>query len=392
MNRTFTRRPRDAGASAVEYAGLIVLAALIIGSLTFLIGGDSFTRPIRTALCHIFHQQNCGRIAPPGANGNGPGRSPARRPLTQADYKQQLCRQLRLGCESWQRDTSLGVSCNDWRIQQGYHFYQQIFDRHPEVRWAGLAKLAGDTVYGGMQDIHVLRGMTRDERIRWLAKYATHLPKWVIDALANLSERELDFYEVKLEQMQRKIFVDLGWQLSAYDRGGIAEMRRLKAAGQLDKTMLRAWENIASGDPRRISQGNQDLALREQRDILQPFYDEMLAHPGGKAATYLFSLTAGTPVPGSQSFREYKTRPRETKLPGGIVIRHRPLLPDGDVANFPDRWDWLTHNVIPQYNKLLREDPQGIKKAIDAPLGDKAEEFRILPPEYFPYNSKDGVC
>lgn len=55
----------------------------------------------------------------------------------------------------------------------GYGYYQRIYDRHPEVRWAGLAKLAGDTVYGGMQDIHVLRGMTKNERLRWLAKYGT---------------------------------------------------------------------------------------------------------------------------------------------------------------------------------------------------------------------------
>lgn len=236
--------------------------------------------------------------------------------------------------------------------------------------------------------------MTKDERARWLAKFASHLPKPVIDALANLSAKELDFYEVELERMQRKIFVDLGWQLSAYDRGGIAEMRRLYAADQLDDRMIRAWENIASGDPERIKQGNLALTFREQHDILQPYYDQMLAHSGGKAMTYLFGLTAGTPVPGSEKFSEYEaeTKPNEIKLPGGIDIRYQPLFPDGNVANYRDRWNWLSKEILPKYNKLLKDDPQGIKNTVDAPLGEKAKEFRIIPPEYVRYNPEDGVC
>lgn len=391
MNWTCTRTRRDAGASAAEYAGVIVLAAVMIGALTYLLGGNTLTQPVRTALCQILHQQNCGRTVGPGANANGPT-GPTRRPLTKANYEQRLCRQLRLDCANW--DTSRGVSCNDSRIQAGYRYYQDIYDRHPEVRWAGLAKLAGDTVYGGMQDIHVLRGMTRDERLRWLAKLRTPLPISVINVLADLSGRELDFYEVELEKMQRAILLDLGWQLNAYDRGGIAEMRRLKAAGQLDKTMLAAWENIASGDPDRIKQGNLALTMREQQGVLQPFYNQMLARPGGKEMTYLFSLTAGTPVPGSKSFYDYERakHAKDFKLPGGIDVRYKPPLPRGNVANVDDRWNWLTQEILPRYNKLLDEDPQDVKKTIDVPLGDKAKEFRILPPGLVKYNPKDGVC
>lgn len=386
MNRTWSRRPRDAGASAAEYAGLIVLAAVVIGALTYLLGGTTLTQPVRTALCQILHQQNCGRTAGPGANGNGPT-GPTRRPLTKADYEQQLCRQLQLDCADW--DTTRGVSCNDSRIQAGYGYYQRIYDRHPEVRWAGLAKLAGDTVYGGMQDIHVLRGMTKNERLRWLAKYGTHLPKWVIDQLANLSGEELDFYETKLAAMQKNILTDLGWQLAAYDKGGLPEMRRLAQAGQLDGKMLAAWADIASGDPKRIQRGNLRLTDREQRFVLQPYYDKMLRHPGGKAVTYLFSLTAGSPVPGAQPFGKYAAK---YKLPGGIVI-HDPLpIPNGNVANVNDRWDWLTKEILPKYNEDLKKDPQAIKNLIDAPLTGQARKFRILPNQYVPYNPKDGVC
>src|SRR5206468_4333595 len=109
----------------------------------------------------------------------------------------------------------------------------------------------------------------------------------------------------KFVDMQKQIFVDLGWQHAAYDKGGIDAMRRLFAGRQLTRDMLEAWEDIASGDPERIRRGNKALLLREQKTVLQDDYDQMKGHGGGTglAVTYLLGVTSQSPVPGGKPFR-----------------------------------------------------------------------------------------
>src|SRR5262249_30283974 len=47
-------------------------------------------------------------------------------------------------------DPSKGLKANDAIVQAVYAYYQHLWDGNHDLQWAGMAKLAGATVYGGM--------------------------------------------------------------------------------------------------------------------------------------------------------------------------------------------------------------------------------------------------
>lgn len=71
------RSGRERGASLVEYAGLIVLAALILGSLVAIGIPQKVSSGVGSAICRIFDQENCGKQQPSASGGSpaGPARS-----------------------------------------------------------------------------------------------------------------------------------------------------------------------------------------------------------------------------------------------------------------------------------------------------------------------------
>ncbi|MGP3966821.1 DUF2515 family protein [Streptomyces sp. 6N223] len=316
----------------------------------------------------------------------------------------ELCRQLGIDPAAW--DTGKGLSHNDDRIRRVYEYYADLFLRHPELQWAGMAKLAGSLVYAGMQDLHVLRGLTGDERLKFLAEAAPGMPPGMALALANAGEAELEYYEDTFVDMQKQIFMDLGWQHAAYDRGGIDEMRRLAAEGRLPADQLTAWENIASGDPARIQEGNVALLRREQETILQDDYDEMQRRPLGDAVTYMLGATSESPVSGGRPFREvvndvHVDLPDQVRVPvpalpgsGGIdidtpdEIRFDSPLPTGNIADFDSRWQWIQDDMLPAYQGQLANDMEGLREDVSRPLSERASDYRLIP---LPYDPDDGV-
>lgn len=383
MNGEHLRTWRDRGASALEYAGVIALAVIILGALTPLISDRVLPRT-EAAICRILGERDCEKPGDPGDRRNafGPNRPPPR-PVTADFFQKVLCAKLGMDCAHW--DTTRGVSCNDDFIQKGYAYYQHVFDEHPEVTWAGLAKLAGTTVYAAMQDIHLLRVVSKDKRLEFFNHMG--LPPQIAERLANLPNEALDYFENQLAAMQKAIFTDLGWELEEYSSGGVEQMRRLYAGGLITPEEMQAWEDIGSGDPDRIKEGNKTLAYREQHDILQPFYDDMKSKPFGDDITYLFGFMIDSPVPGGESFKSYVGLGREiTGIPLPIDV------PVGNIATFDTRWKWITDAMYKQYNHLLDKDPKRIKDAIDTPLTERAKDFRVLPDILFPYDPKDGKC
>lgn len=70
-SRTFRSPTRDRGASAAEYAGLIVLAALILGTLYATGVVDTIGDRTGQAICRILDNGGCATSQPPRAGGNG---------------------------------------------------------------------------------------------------------------------------------------------------------------------------------------------------------------------------------------------------------------------------------------------------------------------------------
>ena len=201
---------------------------------------------------------------------------------------------------------------------------------HPELQWAGMAHIAGGLFYAGWQDLYVA-GQLADpvDAIRRILPldFPGPVDDWILDHLfpnlaGSFASDEIDWFLAKFLTMQRKIFDDLAWQHVAYSEGGIAEMRRLAASGQLPPELLHAWEDIASGEPDRIAAGNEALLNREQRQIIQPDYDEMRGHHGpvGEIFTRVLTWTAQSPIPGGHSYGDVVNHHLEVELPCGLLM------------------------------------------------------------------------
>ncbi|MFF5260377.1 DUF2515 family protein [Actinomadura viridis] len=392
----------ERGESAISYVAVSLLLAGVVAAVVSVAGlDDQVLRSVSCSVAKIASEKCDVPDAPPVSGGPRAGSTPP--PLDADGYWDLLCRQQQFHCDDW--DPSRGLSCNDHNVVTVYRYYADLYLRNPELQWAGMASLAGGLVYGGMQDLHVLRKMSRDAREEVLRQRFPMMPNELIAAIAGATEAELEFFEDKFVAMHKQIFRDLGWQHLAYDRGGIQEIRRLADEGQIPRATLEAWEDIASGDPRRVSRGNEALLYREQKTILQDDYDEMKNHHGllGLAVTYMMGQTSESPIPGGRPFRDVVNELATVDLPDQICltpwgpcqsipvddITLRAPIATGNIATFDSRWKWISEDMLPRYQELLRTDPDRIRREVRRQPGDRAAEGRLIPIGYDP---KDGVC
>lgn len=378
---------------SAEYVGILALTVSVVAALV----GSGLGETVADTACGVLGKlvsvECAGQarddakpvaLAPPPAQGAVPdsgrpprgaaGTVPDPPPSERERYTNIFCAENDLDCSKW--NTAKGVSCNDDFVQAVYDLYRDLNRRNPELQWAAQARLAGGIVYPGLQDIHALRKAKREGR----------------SGLPVVNERDLEYFEDKLVSMQKQIFEDIGWQLMAYSRGGIQEMRRLHRAGKLPATdprlhprgMIGIWEDIASGDPRRVREGNRQLLLREQRTILQDDYDEMRKR-GGNTWLYLqaLSLTAQSPVPGGKSFNDFSRSQVCVKLPSYCSDT---FLPPGTIDDFDERWEWIDKDMLPAYYRLPADRLRG---ELARPLSERARSYRMLKE---PYKADDGLC
>jgi uncharacterized protein YukE len=330
-----------------------------------------------------------------------------------------------IDASSWNPDA--GLFANDKTVQLVYAYYGNLFLQHPELQWAGMANLVGPMFYAGWQDMYAVRGLSDDgDRARYLSELLglPSLPGAAYDAAdtlsilpggflnpANLAEHltseELEWYEDKFLVMQKSIFDDLAWQHEAYLMGGLPLMQQLRSQNMINTNTLNAWQDIASGDPDSVARGNTGLLRREQFDVIQPYYTEMRDHHGpvGDVATYAFSTMAEDPMPGGQAYRDYNPIELSVDLVPDIPVGplgpfgphfdiptpdvdvHQTLpLPDGNLSNFDDRWDWIEHDMLPRYHDFL-QNPDAVRATIATPVADRAEDFRKLPDLPYPGGS-----
>jgi hypothetical protein len=131
-----------------------------------------------------------------------------------------------------------------------------------------MASLIGPAFYAGFMDVAQLRPIARD----------------------------LGFYETTFLTMQKKIFEDQATMHEAFLAGGVAAIAELHAARIVDSATLEAWQQIDAG---LVEPGNRTLLLREQRDIIDRFYVDMLQRHAaeGPVFTYLLTLAGAPSVP-----------------------------------------------------------------------------------------------
>ncbi|MDQ3885799.1 MAG: hypothetical protein M3308_01980, partial [Actinomycetota bacterium] len=289
-------------------------------------------------------------------------------------------------------DPSTGVDGNMQNIINVYKFYGRLFLAHPELQWAGMANMIGPSFAGGFMD---LDGM--EDFARRLAHAINSLPPGLRSALppdlvqfaavgANLSADELSWFENKFLAMQKHIFIDQASMHMAYLNGGIMAIDEMRRAGLIDSRAQNAWNDIASGDPYRIQRGNADLLYREQNQIIAKQYDQMYQHHGpvGPVMTYIMTMAGAASIPGTRTPGEYSplTVNGEVTIPGLIVdstvgAQLRTPLPDFNIADRDARWDYISHDTLPAYQRLLRDHPEQAREIVASSVEDRISKQRM---------------
>ena len=207
-----------------------------------------------------------------------------------------------------------------------YVYYQSVFEKNPDLLWAGMAKLAGRAVWTGCEDIQ---------------KYGFGISFWKMALrLANEIERQL-------LQMNLEVFMDMAWQHEAFLTKGYAELEARYQAGELRKENLEAWYYIAGGIESDIQSavnlGNEMLLLCVSMQILDRGYRVLSGLNMGK----IMGAMSKSPVPGGRSFSQ--------------------AVPGGNLCDFNDRWKWISTEMIPNWLKM---DSKDRLKEVQRPLGE----------------------
>jgi len=306
-------------------------------------------------------------------------------------------------------DPSQGADANLGNLVASYDYYGELFLNNPDFQWAGMASMIGPTFAGGMFDLQLLRQLgdiastPLDVAPDWLV--TPLLPPVLRDlaVLGQISEEEFRFFETSLLQMQKSIFSDQMPMHEAFMAGGMTNIEEMYDAGLIDTDTYRAWQDIDSGDPGRVADGNEQLLYREQHDVIGQAYDDMRNYHGpvGQAMTYAMSTVGAPGIPGAQTLGQYNPLrfsgsveapgidtpsvdgPGPLDLPS--IDTPRPYgelevttpLPAGNVSDFDTRWELIENDTLPAYQKLLAEDPEQVRAILTTPVQDRIDVARL---------------
>jgi hypothetical protein len=292
------------------------------------------------------------------------------------------------GIDLSQWDPSKGADGLKDIIVKVYTYYGQLFLQNPYMQWAGMANMIGPSFAAGFFDLNL---------IKRVAAAMGHVPGAPVDLklLANLTATDLKFFETTFLNMQKDIFFDQAMMHEAYLGGGMDSIKELREAGLINVNTENAWGQIdtgrRTGDQSLIKAGNTYLLYREQHDVIQTSYQAMYDHPvTGKAFTYVMGALGEPSIPGTKTFAEYDPLKVSFETPGPDRIPFTPWdnptqgtvtittpLPAGNLANFEDRWDYVSHDTLPAYQDLLADDPEQARSIVASDVEGRIDDYRI---------------
>jgi hypothetical protein len=199
----------------------------------------------------------------------------------------------------------------DWNPQNGwaanrdwvigvYGYYAGLALAQPDLfLWAGLGRMAGGAVVGGMDSNPVLP----EAPFISIGRDIFYDLVWQHEAYLDAPDTI-----VKLADLH-----DQYGQFPQYASDGTETFAHVAPATSYGD----AWRKITSGDPAQIAAGNRDLLMNEQATIVQPGYDYLLTVTG-----------SGLVSPFTDAIHPY----------------HRDFLidfPQGNILKYADRWAWI---------------------------------------------------
>ena len=341
----------------------------------------------------------------PGGPGGITGQSEPGDPLTGSEnpWLDQAVDSAGIDFDDW--DPELGAEANREQIIDVYRYYGDLFLEDPDLQWAGMANAIGPSFAAGFFDLATFRQAAGD-----LANVADSLPPGAfplgsegLEALANISAEELRYYETTFLRMQYDIFLDQAPMHEAYRSDGLDGIYELAGDNRLPPAMVEAWEMLdegkRTGDQSLIAEANTIFLRREQEDIIDDYYLQMRNRfPSGPAFTYLMTMIGTPSIPGAEGFADAYPIDVSIETPGperiGTPSRLGPIsipsvsvdnplqgevivttpFPDGNLANFEDRWRLIEENTLPAYLDL---DPAEARDLAAADVGGRIDEQRL---------------
>lgn len=261
-------------------------------------------------------------------------------------------------------DPGAGAKANLDNMAKSYDYYRELWRRDPRFQWAAFASLVGPDFAGGMLDLDLFKSLPNVPQAPmggapdWLTKPL--MPKQLeqLDALKNISDEDLRYFETKFVGMQKAIFVDQMSMHEAYLSGGLAAIKEMQQSGLIDKRAYTAWIDIDSGDASRVARGNMDLLYREQHDVVKDSYDEMRNYKGdlGQSFTYLLGAIGRPSFGDAQGLAQYDPLSfggTQSHLGVEGRLHVETSLPAHNVSVFKTRWDLIEHNTLPEFRKYI---------------------------------------
>ncbi len=298
---------------------------------------------------------------------------------------------------------SRGTDANKANIEAVYQYYADLYLSDPDTYWwAGMASMIGGSFYAGFQDLS--DGQQLVDLLGKLSMLPGGVPP-VLKPLVGLSaealEHELKYYETMLLKMQKEIFTDMATAHEAYRTGGIDAIERLYANDSygFGAQTIEAWRQIdegrRTGNTDLIAEGNKTLLRREQQYVIDDDYQDMRNRPvTGEAVTYLMTTIGAPSIPGAQSFAEvfpvtvdvgFEVGTPHSVL--GVSVPHVSAgtqttvstpLPNGNIANFEQRWALIEADTLPVYTNLAENQQARVIQILNVPIADRAKAFHAL--------------
>lgn len=225
---------------------------------------------------------------------------------------------------------------NTLRVLAIYYYYRQLFQQNSETfMWAGMAKTAAAPIYAGMSDLTTL----------WLAQ----------ETAGGYGAGTYWLTRGLLCSGQKAIFTDKAWAHRAYQASGIWALNWVKDNDRPDATDYEAWDDLDAGISNQnqadINLANHRLLQREQRDVVQEYYQDFattkwMNQPKlgvswlDAALSWLlgFEIVTEDPGLGANVGEWLSANAKKNPMPGGPAFRS--VVPGGRIDNYNDRWAW----------------------------------------------------